>query len=255
MKTIVRCLIGLCLVLGWTARSATVLFDFNSDPTATGLASLSGSAAWISADGAGYATNFNDGYLQITPAVNSQVGSIIFSNFDNGAIIGGFHLEADVRIGNGNPGTADGFSIDYVRSTDPVLSDPGNGAYWGTDAGGGNGNGPEEGSLTGVGVGFDAYSNDSGDPIGLDIRVDGTLVSYPMPTVNGSATDPTSIQTGPNDGSGSPDVLGWAHLIVDLNTNGLLNVYYKGAHILTDYVTGYAPGPGTLLVAGRTGGL
>jgi hypothetical protein len=235
-------------------HAGSAFFNFNSDPTAGGQATLYGSAAWISSDGAGYATNSSDGYLQITPAVNSQVGAIVFADIDSGAIVGGLHIEADVRVGNGSTPVADGFSIDYVRSTDPVLTAPDNNSYWGADAGGGNGIGPEEGSKTGIGVGFDAYSNDSGDPIGMDIRVDNVLQSFPMPTLNGSVTDPTSIQTGPNDGSDNPDILGWAHLIVDLSTNGILNVYYKGTQILKNYVTGYAPGPGQLLVAGRTGG-
>ena len=76
-----------------------------------------------------------------------------------------------------------------------------------------------------------------------------------MPNLNGSVTDPTSLQTGPNDGSGAPDNLGWAHCVVSLSTNGLLNVFYKNTHILTDYATGFVPGPGQLVMAGRTGSL
>jgi hypothetical protein len=254
MQKPVRYLIGVGLAAATMAHAGTAFFDFNSDPTAGGLATLYGSATWMPTDGAGYATNSSDGYLEITPALNSQVGAIVFADIDNGAIVGGLHIEADVRVGNGSNPVADGFSIDYARSSDPVLTAPDNNSYWGQDAGGGNGMGPEEGTITGIGVGFDAYSNDSDDPIGMDIRVDGKLQSFPMPTLNGSVTDPTSIQTGPNDGTLNPDILGWAHLIVDLNTNGILNVYYKGAHILNNYVTGYAPGPGQLLVAGRTGG-
>ena len=190
------------------AHAGSAFFDFNSDPTAGGQATLYGSATWMSTDGAGYATNSNDGYLQITPAENSQVGAIVFADIDNGAIVGALHIEADVRIGNGSNPVADGFSIDYARAGDPVLTAPDNNANWGADAGGGNGIGPEEGTKTGIGVGFDAYSNDSDDPIGMDIRVDNVLQSFPMPTLNGSVTDPTSIQTGPNDGSDNPDILG-----------------------------------------------
>ena len=254
MQKSARHLLSLGLAGATMAHAGSAFFDFNSDPTAGGQATLYGSATWMSTDGAGYATNSNDGYLQITPAENSQVGAIVFADIDNGAIVGDLHIEADVRIGNGSNPVADGFSIDYARAGDPVLTAPDNNANWGADAGGGNGIGPEEASKTGIGVGFDAYSNDSDDPIGMDIRVDNKLQSFPMPTLNGSVTDPTSIQTGPNDGSDNPDILGWAHLIVDLSTNGLLNVYYKGTHILKDYATGYVPGPGQLLVAGRTGG-
>ncbi|HWV99323.1 MAG TPA: hypothetical protein VNZ64_06460 [Candidatus Acidoferrum sp.] len=253
MRKTVQALIALGLVCSGSTRATTVLFDFNSDPSAGGLATVYGSAGWVGTDGAGVATNGLDGYLQITPAVNSQVGAILFSDFDNGAIVGGLHFEADVRIGNGSSTPADGFSICYARATDPALSNP---TAEGTYASGtGNALGPEEGTTTGISVGFDAFNNAAGDPVGLDVRVDGVLQTFPLPTLNGSATDTTSIQTGPNDGTFSRTLLGWAHLVVDLSTSGLLNVYYKGSHILTDYATSYIPGPGRLLVAGRTGGL
>ncbi|HTI98010.1 MAG TPA: hypothetical protein VL527_03825 [Dongiaceae bacterium] len=254
MQKYVRYLVGLGLAAASMAHAGTALFDFNSDPTAGGQATLFGSALWNPIDGVGYGTNTADGFLEITPAQNSKVGAIVFADIDNGAIVGGLHLEADVRVGNGSNPVADGFSINYARASDPVLTAPDNNGNWGQDAGGGNGQGPEEGTKTGIGIGFDAFSNDGNDPIGMDIRVDGALQTFAMPTLNGSVTDPTSIQTGPNDGTGNPDVLGWAHLIVDLNTNGILNVYWKGAHILVDHATGYVPGPGQLLVAGRTGG-
>lgn len=216
----------------------------------------------MSSDGVGAATNGNDGYLQVTPAVNSQAGAVIFSDFDSGAVVQGFTFEADVRIGNGTQTPADGFSINYVRANDPILTqatnnpDPGSWT-WATSPAGGTP--PEEGSSTGVGVGFDAYYNGGGPPadiVGLDIRVDGNLVlEYPMPTLNGSATDPTSIQTGPWDGSFNQDLLGWAHLKVDLSTTGVLNVYYKNTLILSNYQTSYFPSPGQLVFGGRTGGL
>ncbi|MDB6112534.1 MAG: hypothetical protein JWR69_4284 [Pedosphaera sp.] len=253
MRSKIHSLIGLGLIWAGSAQSATVLFDFNSDPTAGGLATLYGfGAGWLPYGGTGYATNANDGYLQITPASNSQVGAIVFSDFDNGSIVGGFHLEADVRIGNGSTTPADGFCIAFARANDPALTDPGNSVNYAS--GGGNAQGPEEGTTTGIAVGFDVYSNGGGDTAGIDLRVDGALTFFPMPTLNGSVTDTTSIQTGPNDGTRSPDSLGWAHLIVDLSTSGSLNVYYKGKQMLTNHATGYIPGPGRLMVAGRTGG-
>src|SRR5581483_3380605 len=99
MKKLILCMGGLCLAFASSTRAGSAFFDFNSDPTAGGLATLYGSAAWFPSDGAGGATNGSDGYLQITPAINSEVGAIIFSDFDNGAIVGGLHVEADVRIG------------------------------------------------------------------------------------------------------------------------------------------------------------
>jgi hypothetical protein len=83
------------------------------------------------------------------------------------------------------------------------------------------------------------------------------IFQYPFTTQNGSVTDPTSLQTGPLDSAnqGSPYNLGWAHVVVNLTTNGLLNVFYKNTPILTNFVTGFVPGPGQLVMAGRTGGL
>jgi hypothetical protein len=226
---------------------------------------------WVPYDGIGAATNAADGYLQITDAVNSQRGVVVFPDFDNGQIVQGFTFDCWVRIGNSydtsNPADttpADGFSIAFARAGDPVLT-TGDGFAEGPDS---ETDMPEEGTTTGISVGFDAYANGGsppwppdqltnifGDIVGIDVRVEGILIlQYPMPTLNGSVTDPTSIQTGANDGTASPDSLSWAHLQVSLSTNGLLNVYYKGAQILTNYATGYVPGPGQLVLAGRTGG-
>ncbi len=263
--------LGLGLLCAAPAHASTTFIDFNSDPVAAGLVtSITGTGSdggqWTPNDGIGSATNSSDGYLQITDAVNSQRGVVIFPDFDAGAVVQAFSFDCWVRIGNGVPSStppADGFSIAYVRANDPVLS--GGSFAEGPDS---ESNMPEEGTTTGISVGFDAYANGGSPPwppdqlpgltgniVGIDVRVDGMLIlQYPMPTLNGTVTDPTSIQTGANDGTGSPDSLGWAHLVVSLDTNALLNVYYKGAHILTNYATGFSPGPGQLVLAGRTGG-
>jgi len=269
-KTAIRAL-GLTLLCAATVQASTTFIDFNSDPVAAGLiTSITGAGAggsggtWEPSGGIGAATNANDGFLQITGPLNSQSGIAIFPDFDNGALVEAFTFDCWVRIGNGTSTPADGFSIAYVRSNDPVLT--GGSFAEGPDS---ELNMPEEGTTTGISVGFDAYANGgsapwppdqlpgiTGDIVGLDIRVDGTLIlQYPMPTLNGSVTDPTSIQTGPYDGTGSSNGLGWAHCVVSLNTSGALNVYYKGAQILTNYATGFVPSPGQLVLAGRTGGL
>ncbi len=273
-KTISPLLTGLALAWAAHAPAASVLFDFNSDPTANGLLTIYGSALWIGSGGVGSATNSNDGFLLLTPAVNSQNGAVIFADFDNGAVVQGFTFETDVRIGNGTSTPADGFSINYVRDSDPILTqatnnpDPGSWT-WGTSPAGGTS--AEEGSSTGIGIGFDAYANGGTPPypdelnqsigpdiVALSVRVDGILVlQYPMPTLNGSVTDPISLQTGPIDTSdpGDYNVLGWAHLKVDLSTTGVLNVYYKNTQILSNFQTSYFPSPGQLVLGARTGGL
>jgi hypothetical protein len=251
--------LGLGLLCAATAQASTTVIDFNSDPVAAGLVTaINPSANWVSTYGRQYdpTTNASDGFLQMTPALNSQSGSVIFPDFDSGAVVQGFTFDCWVRIGNGTGTPADGFSISYARApvgTSPLYnsSTPGN-----SDA--------EEGTRTGIAVGFDAYDNGTTppDPVALDIWVDGVLLTnIPMPTLNGSVTDPTSLQTGPIDpnfpypNAYQSPTLGWAHLIVTLSTNSHLTITYKDTVVLNDYPTGYAPGPGQLVMAGRTGGL
>lgn len=255
-------------------HAGSAFFNFNTDPTASGLVALYGSATWQATGGAGAATNANDGFLEITPSSGGQRGAVVFADSDNGEVIEAFTFEADVRIGNGTAAPADGFSISYVRANDPVLSDVANsgnpavdGNMWAT---GPNceANLPEEGTQTGISVGFDAWDSGGGAPycneanqnigpdiIGVDVRVDGTLVlQFPAPTLNGACDDPTSIQTGPTDATGTPNGLCWAHVKVVLDTNALLSVYWKNTLILSNYQTSYVPSPGRLVFAGRTGG-
>ncbi len=261
------------LILAWASPAASVFFDFNSDPTASGQLTLYGSANWQATGGAGAATNANDGYLEITPSAGNERGAVVFADFDNGKIIEAFTFDADVRIGNGTTPPADGFSLNYVRGNDPVLSDVagnGNPALDNVWATGPNceANLPEEGTQTGISVGFDAWASGGGAPycneadqsigpdiVGVDVRVDGTLIlQFPTPTINGACDDPTSIQTGPADTTGLPDGLCWAHLKVVLDTNALLNVYWKNTLILSNYQTAYVPSVSRLVFAGRTGG-
>jgi hypothetical protein len=250
------------------AIAGTATVDFNSDPTASGQLQLFGNASWQPDSGAGSATNANDGYLVVTSAAH-QGSQIVFSDFDNGEVVQAFTFEADFRIGNGNQAPADGFSVNYARAGDPVLVSA---AQTGAPTGFATGpnceaNLPEEGTTTGISIGFDAwnsggtapYCNEADQSIGPDIiaisvRVDGTLVlQAPMTTQNGSCTDPTSLQTGAYDGSGSFTNLCWAHLKVVLETNRQLSVFWKGSEILSNYQTAYFPSAGQLVFAGRTG--
>ena len=270
LKPASRLLCALSLLVGMSAQAGSAFFNFNTDPTASGLLAVYGNANWKPSGGAGAATNTSDGFLEITPSLGNQRGAIVFADFDSGAMIRAFTFEADVRIGNGSGTPADGFSINYVRSNDPVLTS-GNPAFdaniWAT---GPNceANLPEEGTQTGVSIGFDAwnsggtapYCNEANqsigpDIIGVNIRVDGQLVlQFPTPTLNGACNDPTSIQTGPQDGTGTPNGLCWAHVKAVLDTNAMLSVYWKSTLILSNYQTTYQPSPGRLAFAGRTGG-
>jgi hypothetical protein len=248
------------------AQAGNAFFDFNSDPTTNGLLTLYGNGVWVPSGGVGAATNANDGYLQVTAAAGSQRSAIVFADIDHGEVVAAFTFEADFRIGNGTQSPADGFSVNYVRANDPVLVSVANGGNPASDgniwATGPNceANLPEEGTQTGISVGFDVWNSGGTAPycneafqsigpdiIGLDIRVDGTLVSQvPMTTQNGSVTDATSIQTGPYDGSNSFTNLGWAHLKIVMDTNQQLTVVWKGKTVITNYQTAYFPSAGAL---------
>jgi hypothetical protein len=255
--------------LALSSQAATATFDFNTDPTNSGQLTVYGDSIWVPSGGVGASTNANDGYLQVTAAANGQRGAIVFSDFDGGQVVAAFTFDMDVRIGNGTQPPADGFSINYVRANDPVLAaaNPATGDnVWAT---GPNceANLPEEGSQTGIGIGFDAWNSGGTAPfcneadqsigpdiIGVSVRVDGILVTqFATPTLNGACNDPTSLQTGPRDGTGDPSILCWAHVRVVLDTNGVLNVFWKGVNILNNYQTTYFPSAGRLAFAGRTG--
>ena len=117
----------------WTVAGATALaasamtahaitdkgFNFDQDPS--GVLNTYGNAEWRQTDGNPAA----GGYLAITDAINSQTGIIVFDDFDAGLVVKGFNFKVDLRIGNpvGNEGRpADGFSVNFARSTDPQAS-------------------------------------------------------------------------------------------------------------------------------------
>ena len=333
--------LGVMAAIGASCTAAwagTFFTDFNTDPTTVlnfcgtlwdGVTTTgTGSANWQTNGGAGPAyltTNgpvagvTNDGFLQITFADHNCAGAlstyltggVLFDDFDHGLIVQAFTFECDLRIGNGNPNPADGFSISYVRANDPVLagiaagytlSDMNNthnltvvdlGYQFADNGGSGDPSLMEEGTLTGLSIGFDMW--DSGnytippvspskgtelpglthDGIGLDIRVDGVLqttISMPNGTTQATSdeygnaltaadtdgatasTDPKAIETGPYDATGCDTNLFWCHLKVVLDTNQVLNVWWKNVQILTNFQTTFAPSAGRLLMAARVGG-
>ena len=244
------------------AYAGTAKYDFNSDPIAAGLMTFYGPGYWNPAGGA--SGGASDGYLVVTESTG-QASRIIFNDFDNGKVVKAFTFEADFRIGNGSENPADGFSVSFARAGDPVIEA-------GTWAQGQNCEASlaEEGTQTGIAIGFDAWNSGgtagslcdvANQSIGVDVaaltvRVDKTLVAqFPLPTRNGSCSDTTSLQTGPYDSAnaGDPSGLCWAKLKVELLENAQLNVWWKGKLLLTNYQTDYFPSPGVLVFGGRTG--
>ncbi|MBW8865107.1 MAG: hypothetical protein JF609_09350 [Verrucomicrobia bacterium] len=263
----IGCAVAAVVLLRGEARASTNVFNFDSDPsgilnvTRDGdtpeLQNLAG--VWFSSGGSPLETGVGDqstnGYFaitQTTPSLSAHgMGSvIIFNDFDSGLIVAGFTFSCDVRIGAGSDQPADGFSLNYARANDPVLS----GGSFSSGPNGNPGNAKEEGTTTGLAISFDAYDNSADDTIGLTLKVDGNIITnIAMPTLNGACADATSLQTGPNNGG--VGALCWQPLFVQLTTTGLINVSYKGVAFLTNYSVPFAPGAGRLIFAGRTGGL
>jgi hypothetical protein len=214
----------------------------------------------------------SDGYIALLDAVGGTDAAVLFPELDPGLDLQAFTFDVDLRVGNavgagGRP--ADGFSLNFVRANDPVVLDMVNGSDPSSDfAMAGQ---LENGVASGIAISFDTWQGnmlpDGGDIEGVIVRVDNqTLLEHAMPDRNGvNSTDPTgqnacndinSLQTGPYDGldTGSPTGLCWAHLHVELTTNSLLTVVWKGGTLVDHEPISFDPGPGRLLFAGRTGG-
>lgn len=237
-------------------RAGETLIDFNTDPT--GLYTLYGVSQW--APSGGKTGGSTDGYFSVTDALNSQAGVMVFDEFEP-EVVKSFTLEADLRIGGGTDSPADGFSINFARLNDPVVE---TGTGFAANLGN-EGNLPEEGTTTGLAIGFDAWNSGSGDIIGLSIRVDNVLLSQiPMPVLNGALENAQSLQTGPqnpNRDDFNPDepswkLLGWAPLKVVLSDDGKVSVTWKNALITPEggIQTTFFPSRGRIVFAGRTGG-
>jgi hypothetical protein len=243
----------LCLLFAMAAlapaQAAQVTFDFNTDPEGSFAVFGTDSTGWRSTGGVN-----NSGYFSITDALNGQSGTIVFPDFDSGLIVKAFSFTVDIRTGGGTARPADGFSINYARAGDPVITTgTGFAASPGNEA-----NLPEEGTTTGLGIGFDTWDSGSGDVVGISVRVDNQLLAqYAYPTLNGALTDLTSLQTGPLV-TGEPEerlaALGWAPFEVDLKEDGSLTIKYKNAIVVENLATDFFPSAGRLVLAGRTGG-
>ena len=251
-----------------TGSSQAGTFDINFDDLSNPVFNdivISGSGELRATGGNGDPTT--SGYLKVTDNVNSQRGTLIFPDLEAGQVVGAFRIEADLRVGGGTDRPADGFSFNFVRSSgnlvDPVLS---GGAFAGTrDIGGSEDNLPEEGTQTGIAIGFDEWTSGGTDVEGISVRVDGVMVAQEaFPTRNGDVTDDTSLQTGPSgaflevDDSVTAEFdvtsLGWARLVIDKDEANRLIITYKGREVYNDVLGSYLPHAGQLVFAGRTGG-
>jgi hypothetical protein len=253
------CLVSVSVLMLGTSLASTNFFDFNSDPSASGQLTIlhrpgaSGGATWYPSDGAPSDPNGTNGYFSITDVVASERCTVIFSDFDAGLVVKAFKMSMDIRVGgSGASQPADGFSISYARANDPVLLHN-DGTGYACNPSGSECDLEEEGTTTGLSVCFDSYLNGVGDVIGITIRLDNNIITnIPMGVANGGCTNLNSIQTGDTTAV-IPDDLCWTKLIVELTTNGLLNLNYKGNAFLTNFPTSFGPSAGRLVLGGRTG--
>jgi hypothetical protein len=191
-------------LLSVSVRAATNILDFNTDPVPLGIYTEPGgqSAEWRPTGGNG--TGGNDGFLVVTRAAGGQGGLLVFKDLENGLVVKAFKFECDVRIGGGTARPADGFSINYASASDPATT--AGGQFAGTTTEPAPSALAEEGTQTGLAIGFDTW--ESGDPIagvgdvvGLSVRVDGTLIAqFPVPIRQGNTYLPT-MPHYPNQGT------------------------------------------------------
>jgi hypothetical protein len=194
-------LMAMAALGGGVAIAGKVTIDFNSDPTLLNVfntnADILGTGGWRPNYGA--SGKLGDGYMSITDAVVDQYSELVFNDLDNGSLVKAFTFDLDVRIGGGNsrlPG--EGFSVNYCSADDPVVVNAayslqggwsGTGAEPGTDNGGTGLGLPEEGTSTGIAVGFDEWQSGSidgaQDVVGISLRVEGNLIlQWPVPLSN-----------------------------------------------------------------------
>lgn len=268
-----------------TANAGERTFDFEEDPIESGVfqqitSTLEAADFDPWSKFGGFPNTGNPGeYLAITEAKNNQSTMVVFPDIDDGQLIKAFTLTADVRTGNstGNR-AADGFSISYARSSDPLVQAAINGDAL-TYGMFGHPRVPEVGASTGVAISFDTYDGNQTQEgsaedefEGIYVHVDGKYAGgVPLPTRHGECDDDTSLQTGLRtqntdadrekyprgqlgDWGGNPDSLCWAPLEVTLTETGLLTVKWKGRTILDNFQTSFFPSPGQLVLGGRTGG-
>ncbi len=247
-----------CVLLALTAQASTNYIDFNSDPSLNGLLTVlrrtgaAGGGTWYSSDGAPSDPFGTNGYFSITDATPGQRCTILFSDLDTNLVIKAFTFSMDIRVGRFDAvQPADGFSINYARANDPVIVHGDGTGYAASPTG--EADLEEEGTTTGLAVTFDSWFSGGADVVGITVRVDNTIVTnIPMPVAGGGCTNLQSIQTGDTNALSTADLC-WTKLIVQLTTNGLLNLQYKGATFLNNFPTTFSPSAGRLILAGRTG--
>ena len=171
-------------VLSFTPGSPNVSVDFeNGTPSGTS----SRGTAYIGTDDAG------GNALHLTDAINSQQGSFVIGDMDNGSIVRGFDAQFDVLIGGSTSSEpADGLSFTWAGDL-PA------------------GSFGEGGSDTGLTVTFEVWSANSSIPgPGIDVKYRGAIVAQTSLPLSFLESDPNFVP---------------AH--IHLSPGGMLTVVYN----------------------------
>lgn len=240
---------GMLLALACSqAFGGQFFLDFN-DPAQCAAILATGTAECRESGGVD-----DSGYLKVTDANNGEVGAILIGDLDNGAQNCGFNITADLRVGGGTDRPADGFSFNFADFDDPAILDIVNGGtgVWAPSPSLAEASLPEEGTRTGIAIGFDEWFSGDPDVVGLSLRVDNELIDQAELPVLNELDDEMSLQTGP---AGVPaEELEWRQLVMNLDpeTNELL-VLWKD-EIAFQTIVPWEPRAGALVFGGRTGG-
>jgi hypothetical protein len=105
------------------SNAGEVVYDFNTQPPDGTFqvfpdpATNPNAPAWIPSGGVN-----DSGYYKITDPIGSLTSVLVLPDIDNGRVVQAFEFSVDARIGDGTANPADGFSINYARAGDPVLT-------------------------------------------------------------------------------------------------------------------------------------
>ncbi len=189
---------------------------------------------------------WDDNFLRITEAVNSQLNVVAFNQVHSGEY-DQLLIELEFRIDNG-PGGADGIAVAYLNSE-----------FYGSTTGDPTPSISEEPNLSGsFGVGFDTFNNagldepdiNASEPNSVSVHFDGAIVvSEPIDALELSlfeTADPASVMSAAilvSPSGGDSDV---TIVVTNTDTGDTLS--------LEVFVPGLTPYDGRLAIGARTGG-
>ena len=232
---------------GQTYAGSTVLLPNDIDPEGAGLTTLrvsgippvtffadfeNGLPPGAAIYGTAYlaATNgfTNGGCLHLTDAAGNQAGSLIISNLAPGRRVASFSASFKMRIGNGSPNPADGFSFNFA----PDLPDAGGLLYVNPPNKPAGIYGAEEGIGSGLCINVDNYNNGLSEAPAIEVKYNGLVLAaaplYPLSDTN------------------------YYDYRVDLWPDGTVDVYLTNSLVLARIQTPYVPTGGRFGFYART---